>query len=152
MAAIFESDGNGDYQPTGLVGAVAVNFELDGNNDIMPRETPRIAAVPQGLAAADPVTDGDLTISISNAGAYALGERIDVYNDANDALLGNFDAASGSGKISGLTNDVLITVYARASGDTMEDSAKSSTTTGTPTSSVEGSGVGGASIFNSPFN
>jgi hypothetical protein len=93
--------------------------------------------VPAGLAAADPATSGDLTISWTNAGSYAAGDKVVVCNNAGDAVLGILDATLGEGKITGLTNGVEYTVYAKATGDNWLYSAASGTASGTPTAGAE---------------
>lgn len=104
--------------------------------------------VPADLAAADAETGGTLTITWSNAAGYKAGDRIEVYNNSGDALLGVFDATAGTGKLAGLTNGTAYTVYAKATSDNYVRSAASATATATPTAPAGG----GGSSFNGGFN
>ena len=99
------------------------------NTSVSPSSPP----VPTGLAAFDNETNGDLLVTIDNAASYVAGEKIDIYDDADDSILGSLDGAAGSGIIGGLTNDVLVTIYAVASLSGVDDSAQSATAGAIPT-------------------
>jgi len=82
--------------------------------DIRPTTT-----VPAGLAVANPspTADGELVVTWTNAASYAAGDKVVVYNAADDSVLGILDATLGTGRISGLTNGTAYTVYAKATSD-----------------------------------
>ena len=89
--------------------------------------------VPTNPAATDPGTNGDLTVTWANGASYTAGDKVFVYNNADDSVLGILDATAGTGIITGLTNGVEYTMYLKATSDNYNFSDETATFTGTPT-------------------
>ena len=93
-------------------------------------------STPTGLAATDAVTNGEIVVTWTNSGSYSSTDLMYIYNDSDDSILAITEASDGTIVVSGLTNDTQYTVYAKATSNAVEFSAKSSTASATPTFGV----------------
>ena len=90
--------------------------------------------VPTTLTVTDKGTSGELSVTWANAGSYVSGDKVYLYNSADNSIVGIFDATVGSGTIGGLTDGSPYTLYAKASSDNYVFSAASANATAaTPT-------------------
>ena len=90
---------------------------------------------PAGVTATDTGANHQLQVTWSNTSTYDSLDNVYCYNNSGDAYLGMAVATAGSMLIDGLTNGTPYTIYLKVSRDGTTFSAKSSTSTATPTAS-----------------